>query len=166
MTLALRWVDPLVAAMSEFAIDTRVRVAAFLAQTGHESMGFSCVHELGGPAYLDRYDTGRLASRLGNTPEDDDDGARYCGRGLLQITGRDNYRSVGVALCLPLIEHPELLEEPTNAARSAGWYWSRKHLNELADAQLFSEITRRINGGQNGAADRLKRYHRALDALA
>lgn len=162
MQQAHTWVGPLTGAMVEFAIDSRYRCAAFLAQTGHESMGFSHVRELWGPTQAQGTYEGR--KDLGNTQPGD--GFRYRGRGLLQITGRDNYRSVGVALSLPLIEHPELLEEPTNAARSAGWFWSRKHLNELADLQLFSEITRRIDGGQDGALDRMKRYHRALDALA
>lgn len=155
------WSAPLTAAMTEFEIDSRYRQAAFLAQVGHESGSFVYVREIWGPtAAQSRYE-GR--ADLGNTVPGD--GYLFRGRGLIQVTGRDNYRAVGAALGLPLLARPELLEDPDNAARSAGWFWSTHGLNELADGQLFSAITRRINGGQNGAADRVERYHRALAAL-
>lgn len=101
------------------------------------------------------------AGRMGNGPEASGDGYRYRARGLIGITGRDMYRLCGQALGLPLVEHPELLEQPEHAALSAAWYWWDRGLNELADAGLFDRITRVINGGNNGEADR-----RALWAVA
>jgi putative chitinase len=165
VTRARLWAPPITAAMAEYEIDSKFRQCAFLAQTAHESGRFMYVREQGSSSYLDRYDTGRLAARLGNTPEDDDDGQLYRGRGLIQVTGRRNYALAGAALGLDLLEHPELLEEPENAARSAGWFWKENGLNALADQQLFSAITRRINGGLNGLDDRTALYHRALAAF-
>ncbi|MBP0943073.1 glycoside hydrolase family 19 protein [Pseudomonas alliivorans] len=152
-------------AMGKYQIITRLRIAAFLAQVGHESGHLRYVRELGGSAYLAKYDTGKLAERLGNTPEADGDGQRYRGRGLIQITGRANYAECGEALGLDLIRHPELLERPEHAAMSAAWYWSRRGLNSLADQGDFLAITRRINGGTNGLADRQELYDRALRVL-
>jgi putative chitinase len=138
------------------------RAAAFLAQCGHESAGFRYLRELGSDAYLDKYDTGKLAQRLGNTPEDDNDGQLYRGRGIIQITGRANYRAAGEALGLPLLENPKLAELPEHAATIAGWYWDSRHLNDLADhdgIESFKAITRKINGGLNGLADRFARLN-------
>lgn len=101
------------------------------------------------------------ADRMGNGPEASGDGYRYRARGALGITGRDMYRLCGQALGLPLLDEPELLERPEFAALSAAWYWWDRGLNELADAGLFDRITRVINGGNNGEADR-----RALWAVA
>ncbi|MBI6794899.1 glycoside hydrolase family 19 protein [Pseudomonas syringae] len=152
-------------AMSRYAIVTRLRMAAFLAQVGHESGQLRYVRELGSDQYLDKYDTGRLAERLGNTPEDDDDGQLYRGRGLIQVTGRDNYAACAEALGLDLLKHPELLELPEHAAMSAGWFWQRAGLNTLADKGDFLTITKRINGGTNGLRDREAIYERALRVL-
>ncbi|KPC00341.1 Chitinase [Pseudomonas amygdali pv. lachrymans] len=124
------------------------------------------MRELGGSAYLSKYDTGKLAERLGNTPEADGDGQFYRGRGLIQVTGRANYEECGEALGLDLINHPELLELPQHAAMSAAWFWHRAALNTLADKREFVTITRRINGGTNGLADRQALYARALEVLA
>ena len=157
---------PLNRAMAEFGIDTPARQAAFLAQVAHESGSLRYVREL---ASGEAYDTGPRAAALGNTPDDDDDGRRYKGRGLLQITGTANYRACSQALfgdAQTLIDHPELLELPENAARSAAWYWLSRRLNALADAGDFTAITRRINGGNNGMADRLAHWDRALKVLA
>ncbi|RMQ79886.1 Lysozyme [Pseudomonas syringae pv. tomato] len=151
--------------MSKYAIVTRLRIAAFLAQVGHESGQLRYVRELGSDQYLDKYDTGRLADRLGNTPEDDDDGQLYRGRGLIQVTGRDNYAACAEALGLDLLEHPELLERPEHAAMSAAWFWHRAGLNTLADKSDFLAITKRINGGTNGQVDRQMLYERALKVL-
>lgn len=154
----------LVAAMAEFSIDAPMRQAAFLAQIAHESGSLRYVLEI---ASGEAYDTGRLAARLGNTPEADGDGQRYKGRGLIQITGRDNYRSCSLALYGDerLLEIPSLLEEPVDACRSAAWFWSSRKLNELADTGAFRAITRVINGGFNGYADRLAYYERAQAVL-
>ena len=153
-------------AMVRFQIIGTKRVAAFIAQIGHESGQFRYVRELGGDQYLSKYDTGSLAKRLGNTPEADGDGQKYRGRGLIQITGRANYITCGEALALDLVNHPELLEKPQHACMSAAWFWASRGLNTLADAGQFDTITRRINGGQNGAADRQALYARALKVLA
>lgn len=153
------FVDPLNVAMREFEIDqTAARESMFLAQLAHESGGFHYVRELAsGEAYEKRAD-------LGNT--EDGDGVRFKGRGLIQITGRDNYRDCGDALGLDLISCPELLEQPDNAARSAGWFWASRHLNELADRGDFLAVTKRINGGTNGLADRQAYLKRAEAVLA
>ena len=153
-------------AMIRFQIVGIKRIAAFIAQIGHESGQFRYVRELGNDQYLSKYDTGTLAKRLGNTPEADGDGQKYRGRGLIQITGRANYMLCGEALALDLINQPELLEKPQHACMSAAWFWASRGLNTLADAGQFDTITRRINGGQNGAADRQALYARALKVLA
>lgn len=155
------FLDPLNRAMAEFEINTPMRQVAFLAQVAHESGSLRYVREL---ASGEAYDTGRLAARLGNTPQDDGDGERYRGRGLIQITGTDNYRACSVALFgdgRHLLDHPELLEQPDLAARSAGWFWQSRDLNMLADADAFTQITRRINGSTNGMEDRLMHYNQA-----
>ncbi|WP_204127572.1 glycoside hydrolase family 19 protein [Pseudomonas ogarae] len=152
-------------AMGRYQIIGPKRVAAFLAQVGHESGQLRYLRELGNDAYLSKYDTGRLAARLGNTPEVDGDGQKFRGRGLIQITGRANYRACGEALGLDLVAEPVLLERPQWAAHSAAWFWSSRGLNPLADSGDFDTITQRINGGQNGAADRRALYERALQVL-
>ncbi len=153
-------------AMGKYQIITRERIAAFLAQIGHESGQLRYVRELGGTEYLSKYDTGKLAERLGNTPDADGDGQLYRGRGLIQITGRANYAECGEALGLDLIHHPELLEQPEHAAMSAAWYWGSRGLNSLADKGELLLITKRINGGTNGLADRQALNERALMVLA
>ena len=152
--------------MVHFQIIGTKRVAAFIAQIGHESGQFRYVRELGSDQYLSKYDTGSLAKRLGNTPEADGDGQKYRGRGLIQITGRANYIACGEALALDLINQPELLEKPQHACMSAAWFWASRGLNTMADAGQFDKITQRINGGQNDAADRQALYARALKVLA
>lgn len=162
------FVPALNAAMSKYAIITRLRMAAFIAQIGHESGQLLYVRELGSNQYLSKYDTGTLAKRLGNTPEADGDGQKYRGRGLIQITGRANYEACSEALFSDarLINTPELLETPVYAALSAGWFWQRAGLNSLADKGDFLTITKRINGGTNGLADREALYQRGLKVLA
>lgn len=153
------YVGPLNTAMKEFEIsDTIDREAAFLAQIAHESGGFHYVREIAsGAAYEGRDD-------LGNS--ETGDGIRFKGRGLLQITGRDNYAKCGVALGLDLLAHPILLESPALAARSAAWWWSAHGCNEIADKGDFKALTKRINGGYNGFADRLVLWERAKQTLA
>lgn len=154
-------------AMVHHNINTPTRIAAFLAQVGHESGHLQYVRELGSDQYLSKYDTGVLAGRLGNTPEPDGDGQRYRGRGLIQITGRNNYRqcSLGLFGDERLLAQPELLEQPQWAAESAAWFWEQNGLNELADRGQFNSITRRINGGLNGLQDRLQLWVRARAVL-
>ena len=151
------FIDPLNATLTEFEINTPLRQAAFVAQIGHESGQLLYVREIAsGSAYEGRKD-------LGNTLPGD--GVRYKGRGLIQITGKANYTACMLALDLDLLDRPEQLEEPVNACRSAGWFWKTHGLNELADAQDFETITRRINGGANGLVDRLELYGRAKRIL-
>lgn len=153
---AATYAGPLSDAMAEFQIDTTRRVQAFLAQVAHESGQLRYTRELASGA---AYDTGRLAERLGNTPEADGDGQRYKGRGLIQITGAYNYRRCSWALYNDgqlLLDHPALLEDVIPACRSAAWFWWSNGLNVIADmSNSFQAITRRINGGLNGYPDRL-----------
>lgn len=154
-------------AMERFNINTRLRIAAFIAQVGHESGQFIYTKELGSDAYLSKYDTGTLAARLGNTPEADGDGQKYRGRGLIQITGHDNYLACSKGLFgdARLLDTPVILEEPKYAALSAAWFWDSRKLNDLADMSAFETITRRINGGLNGLAERVTFYNSALKVL-
>lgn len=145
--------EPLSEAMSEFEINTPKRIAAFVAQIAHESGSLQYVRELAdGFVYEGRGD-------LGNTSTGD--GVKYKGRGLLQITGKANYRTCGSALGLDLVAFPALLEEPRNACRSAGWFWKTRNLNRLADADQFGALSRAINGGWNGLDDRISHWLRA-----
>ena len=154
-------------AMDKYQINTRLRMAAFIAQVGHESGQFRYVRELGGDQYLSKYDTGTLAARLGNTPQADGDGQKYRGRGLIQITGRDNYLACSKALFGDdrLLRTPELLEQAEWACKSAAWFWSSRNLNALADKGDFQGISKRINGGYNGLAEREAFYKAALRVL-
>jgi putative chitinase len=146
-----------IVACHEAAIVTPQRLAAFAAQLGHESGDLRWWEEIAtGDAYEGRRD-------LGNTQPGD--GRRYKGRGPIQLTGRANYRAAGAALGIDLERHPERANDPDVGFRVAAWYWSTRGLNELADVGDFTGITRRINGGLNGQADRVARLHRAVQAL-
>ena len=156
------FVSVLNTAMSRYGIVGTPRVAAFIAQVGHESGQFRWLKELWGPTAQQAGYEGR--ADLGNTVKGD--GSKYRGRGLIQITGRANYAACGEALGLDLLSKPELLEQPQHAAMSAAWFWSTRGLNTLADQGEFVKITRRINGGLNGLADRQALYDNALKVLA
>jgi len=148
---------PLSDAMAEFEINTKARQAAFIAQIGHESGQLRYVRELAsGTAYEGRKD-------LGNTMPGD--GVKYKGRGLIQITGKANYVALMMALGIDCLEHPEVVEEPVNASRSAAWFWKDRGLNELADQGNFLAITKRINGGTNGLEDRQALWAKAKEVL-
>lgn len=149
-------------AMQRYRIDSPVRQAAFLAQIGHESGQLKWVKEIWGPTQAQSRYEGR--KDLGNT--EPGDGKRFLGRGLLQVTGRENYRKAGAALGVPLLDKPELLELPEWATTSAAWWWANHGLNDLADAGEFEQITRRINGGLNGQAERLALWERAKKVLS
>ncbi len=145
-------------AMIEFDINTPARRASFIAQVGHESGQLLYVRELAsGAAYEGRQD-------LGNTQPGD--GKRYRGRGLIQVTGRLNYTACMMALGIDCVEHPEILELPENACRSAGWFWKSHGLNALADTGDQVRVTKRINGGTNGLADRLALFAVAKRVLS
>lgn len=160
------YLPPLNDAMAEFEVNTLLRTAAFIAQLAHESGEFQFMEEIWGPtAAQTRYEPpSTLATRLGNTQKGD--GKRFKGRGPIQVTGRANYKTFGDLLGLDLVGNPALAATPEVGFRIAGLYWQRKGLNALADADNFTEITQRINGGQNGAAQRLRFYELAKLVLA
>ncbi|WP_277962056.1 glycoside hydrolase family 19 protein [Pseudomonas sp. RIT-To-2] len=180
-------------AMQRYRVDSCVRIAAFLAQVGYESGSFrrlaenlsysaQRIRQLGeasAPGSRWRslvpmadqlaHNPQALAEaayggRLGNDVAGD--GYRYRGRGLIQLTGKGRYRLAGQALGQDLVAAPQWLETPEGAALSAAWFWADNGLNELADAGRFSQITRRINGGLNGAQERLLLRDRAATVLA
>lgn len=155
---ATQYAPLLDSAMREFDIRTLARQASFLSQVGHESGQLRYVRELAsGAAYEGRKDLGNIQPG---------DGVRFRGRGLIQVTGRANYTAAMMALDIDCVEHPELLEIPVNACRSAGWFWKTHGLNELADTGDQVKVTRRINGGINGLADRLALFEIAKRVLA
>lgn len=154
-----------------YHLDTATRLGAFLAQVGHESGRLQFVVELWGPtAQQRRYEGTDLAARLGNTQPGD--GPRYKGHGLIQVTGRTNHRSMTQRLRrrfpearVPDFEaNPQALMEHRWAALSAGEFWASRNLNALADAGDFLQLTKRVNGGTNGLADRQALFARALPA--
>lgn len=155
------YIEPLNATFDKFNINTVIRQAAFLAQIGHESGGFVYTKELWGPTDAQVRYEGR--ADLGNIHPGD--GRRYLGRGLIQITGRANYAKCGEAMGLNLVVEPELLERPDMATESAGWYWKSRGCNVPADIGDVERVTKLINGGLNGLAQRLDIYARALKAL-
>jgi len=145
-------------AMQEFEIANYLRETAFLAQLAHESAELRYMEEIAsGAAYEGRRD-------LGNTQPGD--GKRYKGRGPIQLTGRANYQKFGGLLGLDLINNPEIAATKEVGFRIAGLFWKSHGLNEFADQQQFETITRRINGGLNGQADRVMYYERAKRVLS
>jgi predicted chitinase len=153
-------------AMAEHAIESMLRTAAFVAQLAHESGEFRWMEEIWGPTEAQRnYEpVTSLSQRLGNI--EPGDGKRFKGRGPIQLTGRANYKRFGELLGVNLAITPEQAAAPDVAFRIAALYWKSRGLNELADAQDFRTITKRINGGFNGLADRQKYYDRAKEVLA
>lgn len=134
----------------KYMINTPLRLAAFLAQIGHESGRFRYTEELAtGRAYEGRKD-------LGNVNKGD--GARYKGRGLIQLTGRSNYSDFSKDTGIDFVSVPSLLSLPEYAVMSACWFWEKRNLNLLADEGKFRDITKAINGGYNGLEDREKLY--------
>jgi putative chitinase len=179
---------PLLAAgMAEFAIDTPLRAAAFVAQLAHESselrewsenLNYSAAALL--TAFPTHFDAATAAAyarqpqlianrvyanRMGNGAEESGDGWRNRGRGPIALTGADNYREYGAALGVDLVGNPDLAATPAVGFRIAGRYFAVNGCNELADAGDFTTITRRINGGLNGLADREMYYTKAKEVL-
>lgn len=158
---AQRFAEPLTSAMQEFGIDTPLAQAAFLANVGHESGGLHWLTELWGPTEQQRRYEGRRD--LGNT--EPGDGLRFLGRGLLQTTGRANYKALGEHLGIDLIANPEILAQPIEAALSAGYFWQSHRLNVAANAGDFCAVCKTINGGYNGLAERQALYEAAKRVL-
>jgi len=154
------FLDPINETMIAYNISTLSEQAMFLAQIMHESMACFYTKELAsGTAYEGRKD-------LGNTQPGD--GIKYKGRGLIQITGRFNYTNMMMDLGIDCVEHPEILETPEWATKSAGWFWNKHNLNLIADINdetHFELDTRRINGGLNGLLDRQQYWTRAKKVL-
>lgn len=173
---AEKYVAPLNAAMAEFGITTKLQVAAFLSQLGHESGQLLYTKELAsGAAYTNRADLGNttstaieIAKRNGTDP-----GRFYKGRGLIQTTGYTNYVMAMMQLGIDCVEHPELLEEPLHACRSAAMFWYNNKLNKWADLGDIDGVSDVVNKGRktksygdtNGWADRLAIYNRAMKIL-
>lgn len=182
------WFDALCEILPEYEINTPGRVAAFLAQCAHESGGFKFLKEnLNYKAASLRkvfpkyFPTDELAQayekkpekianriyggRMGNGPEDSGDGFRYCGRGLIQLTGKENYSWFAASLEIPVEEASEYLETFEGAVQSACWFWETNNLNQWADKGDILTLTKRINGGTIGLEDRIKHYNHALHVL-
>jgi len=162
---AAEYLPLLLAVCVEFEIDTPLRLSAFLAQIGHESGEFRWFEEIWKPtAAQRRYEPpSELAARLGNIHPGD--GHRYRGRGVIQLTGRHNYREAGNALQIDLVAQPDLAATPAIAFRTAGWFWANRNLNKMADEQDIYGITKKINGGLNGIGARIDYYERAKMVL-
>jgi len=150
---AEKFVGPLNETFALYEINSQKRQSAFLAQVAHESGELRYTLEIApGDAYENRTDLGNVYPG---------DGKQFKGRGLIQLTGRKNYQEAGMALGLDLLNNPSILETPAGASHSAGWFWSSRHLNELADQDRFGAITRRINGAFSGLDERIGYWLRA-----
>ena len=200
-----KWIDAIVATCDEFAINTKERVAAFIAQCAHESGGFSVLEEnlnyraatmavcwpkrfaeAGPDGKPKKDDKGKnipnkfaialekhpeqianvvYSARMGNGPIESGEGWKYRGRGLKQLTGKDNYTRCDKTLRLGLVENPDALLQPLPAARSAGWFWHANGCSEFADKGDMEGLTKRINGGLIGIDDRKKRYAAVLKVM-
>lgn len=147
--------------LPQFGIDTPARVCTFLAQVGHESGQLRYNKEIWGPTAAQKGYEGR--KDLGNVIVGD--GTKFKGRGLIQITGRANYSSFAQATGVDCINNPVLLEQPEYAVMTACWFWQKNNLNKYADSGDFKTLTKRINGGVNGWADRCEIWERAKKVL-
>ena len=174
--------NPICRTLEKYQINTRRRIAGFIAQIAHESGSLHFVEEIWGPSQQQlRYDDpdSQVCKDLGNDkPEaffianlnDNLVGKFYKGHGLIQITGYSNHKKVGEALSIDCKNNPRLLCTPSYAALSAGWFWENHYrngmnCNELMDNDLFSETTRVINGGLSGNTHRLKLYRNNLEVI-
>jgi putative chitinase len=199
-----KWLDAVVETCVEFEINTPQRVAAFLAQTSHESGGYTMLSEnlnykaaTLAACWPNRFavlgadkkpikENGKLvptavanaiagkpelianlvySSRMGNGPAESGEGWAFRGRGLKQLTGKYNYEKCGLGLGVDLVSNPDLLLEPMYAARSAGWFWKTNALSTFADKGDLEGMTKRINGGLIGYAERKAKYDKVLAAI-
>jgi putative chitinase len=181
------WVDALNATFARFDISTPLRQAAFIGQCGHECGGFKILEEnlnYRGEAlqklWPKRFDAQKAqmcarnpkliantvySSRMGNRDESSGDGYRFRGRGCIQLTGHANYYHAGQALGVDFVMEPDLVATPMYAALTAGWFWDMQKLNQYADSMDYLTMTKRINGGTIGLADRIKHINHALAVL-
>ena len=183
-----KWLECLNTILPEYEIDSPERVAAFLAQCAHESGGFTAIKENLNykaeslmkvfPKYFpnrelaEQYAHNQEAianrvygNRMGNGDEHSGDGYAYCGRGLIQLTGHDNYKAFADSLSSSMEEIVEFLQTFEGCVQSACWFWETNDLNSLADAGDIKAMTKRINGGYIGLEDRIKHYEHALEVL-
>ena len=181
-----KWLGPLEQTFAKYDISTPQRQAAFIGQCAHESANFKVLQEnLNYSAeglmktWPSRFPTKEIADqyarnpakiagkvyngRLGNTSEEE--ASKYLGRGLIQLTGKENYERCGTSINVDLVNNPDYLLNPKYAALSAGWFYNRKGLNELADANDIETMTKRINGGLIGLDDRKIKIAKALAVL-
>lgn len=163
--MAAKWFDPVSATCALYSIDTPARLAAYIAQVGHESEGFVFTKELWGPTsqQLKYEPPSDVASDLGNTQPGD--GKLFMGRGLIMYTGRANYQHLSDGLGFDYVSNPEQLEQVSDAAESSGFFWMDHNLNQYADSGDFVTLTKRINGGTTGLADRQVRWVNAKIAF-
>jgi putative chitinase len=185
------WHKALAQLLPDYEINTPERIAAFVAQCAHESGGFTALKENLNyrwqtlrkifPKYFPTDELAQryaampnkqaaianrvYANRMGNGPEDSGDGYRYCGRGLIQLTGKENYTWFAASLEISVEEAAEYLETFEGAAQSACWFWETNNLNRWADSGDILTLTKRINGGTIGLDDRIKHYKHALHVL-
>jgi len=183
------WFAELTELLPVFEITSVGRVAAFIAQTAHESGGYTALkenlnysaeglHKLW-PNRFPSVDAAQpyhrnpqaiankvYGGRMGNGPEESGEGYAYCGRGLLQLTGKDNYKRFAEYAGMSVEDAPAYIETPRGAVHSACWFWFSNDLNTYADAGDFTGMTKRINGGTIGLDDRIKHYNHAVDILA
>jgi putative chitinase len=200
--VAREWLAPIQVACEKYQINTKFRIAAFLAQCAHESGGFTMLEEnlnykaatlaacwpnrfaiLGPDKKPKKDEKGKntptklaeaiagkpeqianlcYSSRMGNGPAESGEGWLYRGRGLKQLTGKDNVVRCGTALNADFVNHPELLLQPQYAALSAAWFWSANKLDAFADKEDIEGMTKKINGGLIGIENRKKRYKDCL----
>ena len=199
-----KWLDAVVETCVEFEINTPQRIAGFLAQTSHESGGYTMLTEnlnyraaTLAACWPNRFavlgadkkpikENGKLvptavansiagkpelianlvySSRMGNGPAESGEGWAFRGRGLKQLTGKDNYKRCGLALNVDFVADPDLLLQPLYAARSAGWFWQSNKLSDYADRGDLEGMTKRINGGLIGYAERKAKYDKVLAAI-
>ena len=182
------WHTALCTILPDYEINTNERIAAFLAQCAHESNNFKAIKENLNyksasllkvfPKYFKTTDQAEeyahnqemianrvYANRMGNGDEESGDGYKYCGRGLIQLTGHDNYQAFAASMEGDIEDLPEYLATFEGAVQSAAWFWETNNLNVLADAQDILALTKRINGGTIGLEDRIKHYNHALEVL-
>jgi putative chitinase len=181
-----KWLQPLEDAFEKYEINTPIRQAAFIGQCAHESGNFKTLQEnLNYSAeglmktWPSRFPTKEVADqyarqpakiagkvyngRLGNTSEEE--ASKFLGRGLIQLTGKENYEHCGSSLGVDLVGNPDWLLDPKYAALSAGWFWNKKGLNALADNRDYDTMTKRINGGLIGLEDRKSKIAKAVLVL-